>query len=525
LYRKWRPNNFEQVFGQTHVLRILRNAVKAGDPAHAYLFAGPRGVGKTSVARILARALNCTDLKEGDSCGVCITCMSFAENRNMDLIEIDAASNRGIDEVRELIDKIKFAPTQSKYKVFIIDEAHMLTKEAWNALLKTLEEPPANTVFVLVTTEAHKVPVTINSRCQILHFTKINEQDMLRRLKQIAKSESIEIEDEAVLEISRSVSGGMRDAESLLDQIRAFVGNTIKASDVRTLLGASDARTVQVFFENLYEGKVREVFLNVESLLQEGVDLEKFIDDAVLFSRSLLKIKVGLSKEMAQSLGEEYVEQLESKADNYQPSRLMKIISELIEAKRNLKNADIIELPLEMAALNLTPIQDTAVTSESKDQSVSNSKAGSAPRITTKPESPKASVDVASPATQPEKNIGTTLEAIEGEWPEFIKSLKAYNHSIFSIVKSMSLVGLKDNRVVLETEFDFYKDRLSQANVKTLLHKALEDSYKVPLGYKVQTITKGRHKQSDKPAESKESLSNSSDEQFVSEVEEIFQEV
>ncbi|MGE5855121.1 MAG: DNA polymerase III subunit gamma/tau, partial [Syntrophaceae bacterium] len=227
LARKWRPQVFEDVVGQDHVITTLRNAIRLGRVAHAFIFSGPRGVGKTSVARILAKALNCEKGPSEIPCNACANCREITEGSSMDVREIDGASNRGIDEIRELRENVKFSPSSSRYKIYIIDEVHMLTKEAFNALLKTLEEPPEHVMFIFATTEVHKVPATILSRCQRFDFRRISIEEIMTRLRYIAGEEKVTIDEDALMVIAKKGDGSLRDSQSIFDQVRSFCGNTI----------------------------------------------------------------------------------------------------------------------------------------------------------------------------------------------------------------------------------------------------------------------------------------------------------
>ena len=236
LYRKYRPVDFNSVYGQEHVVTILKNAIMSGKISHAYLFCGPRGTGKTTVAKIIARLVNCENLIDGNPCGKCYNCINYMNSS--DIVEIDAASNNGVDEIRELKDKINLVPSNAKYKIYIIDEVHMLTTQAFNALLKTLEEPPSHVIFVLATTEPHKIPLTISSRCQKFRFSKIEDSKIVNRLSEICKLEKIIIDEDALFEIARLSDGGMRDAINFLDQLIAYSSDNISIEDVYNVNGS-----------------------------------------------------------------------------------------------------------------------------------------------------------------------------------------------------------------------------------------------------------------------------------------------
>ncbi|MBC7260485.1 MAG: DNA polymerase III subunit gamma/tau, partial [Chloroflexi bacterium] len=251
LYRRWRSQTFAEIIGQEHVTQTLLNALRAGRIAHAYLFAGPRGTGKTSTARVLTKAVNCLDPQNGEPCNRCAICRSLNEGRSLDLIEIDAASNRGIDEIRALREKIAFAPSECRYKVYVIDEVHMLTNEAFNALLKTLEEPPPHAIFVLATTEPHKIPLTVLSRCQRFDFRRVSLSHLKQKLERICAQEGIRIQPAALDAIARYASGSFRDAESLLDQLASYGAEEISLEDVRRVLGTAPGEVISGMIQAL----------------------------------------------------------------------------------------------------------------------------------------------------------------------------------------------------------------------------------------------------------------------------------
>ena len=284
LYRKYRPQTFDEVVGQKHIIQTLKNAIVQDRIAHAYLFCGPRGTGKTSIAKIFAKMLNCED-KEHAPCGECLNCQMVQNGSHPDIIEIDAASNNGVDEVRDLIDRVKYAPMQGTYKIYIIDEVHMMTTGAFNALLKTIEEPPAHVVFILATTEPNKVIPTIISRCQRFDFNKVSLQDLISRLQIVCRSEKIDIDEEAVYLIAQLSDGGMRDALSILDQCTAFCTSNISVDDVRQIYGVMTTEELGTLFYDLYKGNTEALIRTLNDAEASGMDLKRLTQDMI----SLLK--------------------------------------------------------------------------------------------------------------------------------------------------------------------------------------------------------------------------------------------
>lgn len=288
--RKWRPQKFEDVVGQEHITATLKNALKSNRIAHAYIFTGPRGVGKTTTARILAKALNCENSKDFEPCNECEMCRAINESQTMDIIEIDGASNRGIDEIRTLRESVKYAPTRGKYKVYIIDEVHMLTRESFNAFLKTLEEPPPHTIFIFATTDIHKVPLTIISRCQRFDFRRIQLNTIKTTLSNIAKQEKISIDDKTLTLISKKADGALRDAQSLFDQVISFCGDNINAETVSKMLNLIDEDLFFNISDAVLEKNYNIVFETTERIFQNGWDFIDFTDGLIEHFRNIMTV-------------------------------------------------------------------------------------------------------------------------------------------------------------------------------------------------------------------------------------------
>lgn len=371
LYRKWRPQTFKDLVGQEHISRTLANAITSGHIGHAYLFAGPRGTGKTSTAKILAKALNCEHGPTPEPCGQCEQCRKIADGSSMDVFEIDAASNRGIDEIRDLRETVKFAPVDGRYKVYIIDEVHMLTTEAFNALLKTLEEPPAHVVFILATTEAHKVPPTIQSRCQRYDFKRITVEEIESRLRYITAEMKMEAEDEALAMIAIQADGGMRDALSILDQCAALAEGTITAERVRQILGLVGHDWIYKMTKALAARNVQEALQILAELLRDGKDLKQVLSELSLHLRSLMIFQAAGTVE-AMDLYAEPQDVLQDQAKLFAPEVLPRMIARLHEAMTEMKWSPQPRITVEVALMELCRPELVASTQENAGQAASN---------------------------------------------------------------------------------------------------------------------------------------------------------
>lgn len=289
LYRKYRPTNFSEVVGQDKVITVIKNEIINNRISHAYLFSGPRGTGKTTTAKIIAKLVNCTNPVNGECCDKCDNCLNF--KNSSDIVEIDAASNNGVDEIRELRDKVNLVPTNSKYKIYIIDEVHMLTTQAFNALLKTLEEPPAHVIFILATTEPHKIPLTVASRCQKFQFSKISNDEIVHRLSDIIKEENIKLDNEILLEIARLSDGGLRDAINMLDQLLAYKSENITLMDVYNINSCVSYVDIYNFINNMMNNNAVEIVSFIEKIDNEGKNISKFIEELIVFLKDILLYK------------------------------------------------------------------------------------------------------------------------------------------------------------------------------------------------------------------------------------------
>jgi DNA polymerase III subunit gamma/tau len=439
LYRRHRPGSFDEVVGQQHVVRTLRNAVEQGKVHHAYLFVGSRGTGKTSMAKILARSLNCE--RGGPTvtpCGECESCLTIAAGSSIDVIEMDAASNRSVDDVRDLRERVAYAPTGGRWKVYILDEAHMLTKEAWNAFLKTLEEPPPNTVFVLATTEAHKVMPTIADRCQRFDFQRPSLEQISEVLIRVAAAEEIEAEDAAVAMIARSASGSFRDALGTLDQLVAFGGNQVKLADVLELLGAADAELLFDAVDAVIVEDPKGVLLGVEKMARSGRDPAQFARDLLAHLRHLL---------VTQTVGEvpntfvvtaTDAGRLSAQASSISAATLVRTIDELANALTSVREGDDARMAVEIALLkaarpDLDPSTEGLLRRIERLEQGTNTSRAAGPVAAGDPPPPpvaKASSEAGPPTappaaeTSPSKEAEPEASADDSEEPEPSESFR-----------------------------------------------------------------------------------------------------
>lgn len=353
LYRVWRPHDFTDLVGQAHITQTLQNALKSETYTHAYLFSGPRGTGKTSTAKIVAKAVNCEQAPVANPCLKCASCLGIAKGSIVDVVEIDAASNNGVDEIRDLRDKVKYAPTEVQKKVYIIDEVHMLSQGAFNALLKTLEEPPSHVMFILATTEPHKIPLTIVSRCQRFDFRRVSRQAMMQRLHYICEQEKVDINEEALQLLAQVAQGGMRDALSMLDQASSFAEAQISIEDVLAVTGSVHADTLSNMADVLMNGQVEQAIRHLNTLMNEGKDPQRLVEDLIYYFRDILVYRQAPDLddllERAQ-VSERWTEQTNS----YTNEHIFKSISRLSQAQQEMKWTHHPQVYLEVAFVQLS---------------------------------------------------------------------------------------------------------------------------------------------------------------------------
>lgn len=361
--RKWRPQIFEEVVGQSHITKTLKNAIENNRIAHAYIFAGPRGVGKTTTARILAKRLNCMNPQNGEPCNRCDMCHKFQSQQTMDIIEIDGASNRRIDEIRTLRESVKYAPTTGKFKVYIIDEVHMLTTESFNALLKTLEEPPEHTIFIFATTDVHKVPLTILSRCQRFDFRRIELIEIKSLLAKIAKAEDIEIDDKSLTIIAKKADGALRDAQSLFDQVVSYCGKKITAEDVVQMLNIIDEEIYFELTDAVLTKNYKAAFEISQKIYSNGWNFIDFINGLLEHFRNLLTVRVTNSSKLIEA-GEMTKKRLESFKDSFAEADLIRILTYLTKLLVEVKIAQNQKLRTEIGLTHIIGIENSSTITE-----------------------------------------------------------------------------------------------------------------------------------------------------------------
>ncbi len=468
--RKWRPQKFEDVVGQEHITQTLKNSIKSGKIAHAFIFSGPRGIGKTSTARILAKSLNCPNQKDYNPCNQCEVCESITNGSNIDVIEIDGASNRRIDEIRTLRESVQYAPSTVKYKVYIIDEVHMLTTESFNALLKVLEEPPPHIIFIFATTDIHKVPATILSRCQRYEFRRLTTEEIKNHLVKIAQYENIEYDEDALRFIARRADGAMRDAQSLFDQIVVYSNGKVVLAEVKDILNIIDVDLYFRVSDAIKNREIEEAFRIVNDIYFNGWDLNTFINDLIEHFRNLLTVAVTGNTDLIEE-SETTKEKYKETSKDFTVRDLLRILSFLSKTQFELKQATNQKMKLEIALAQLIDLPKAAEVDEliqeikklkKEGLPVSDNSSTSIPSVEKKStvnevKEPEPKLNLTSKQSKQEtenkivinsaseQNLPASVEKVISSWNDFVQNLSKKQKRLGDAFSNSRIVRIENN--------------------------------------------------------------------------------
>lgn len=511
LYRKYRSNSFDELLGQEHITTVLRNALGQGRVAHAYLFCGPRGCGKTSTARLLARALNCTAFESPTPtpCGKCDMCVRIRDGQAIDVIEMDAASETGIDDVREkIIQNAQYGPAEARYKVYIIDEAHDLSQKAFDALLKTIEEPPAHVVFVLATTEAHRVPITIRSRCQRMDFRRGTVADLFENLKRVLHAEGVPYEPEALYLISRAAEGSFRDSLSLLEQVLAIAGDTVTEEAVRRAIGAMTTESLDAVLQALRERDMEGIFRAASDLVDSGTDVRQTLVALQSHLRDLLVYGYSRSVEALGGMPADRVETIARQSEWFSPSEIVRMLGILGEAERDLRFTNqhrlVLERTLWRMAMGLPevapprPPVTSAAAPERKPAVPTESRPAAAPAAPPPQDAPAAVPAASSPEERPvQEPSGIDNELLRRIWPKVRQRVIQRAKSAASVLTDdVEVDALEGKTIVLAFPNAFSQSRADRPSARQLIDQVFAEVLQVG-GYHVRCIVRSPERRSD----------------------------
>jgi len=490
LYRKWRPQTFEDIIGQKHITQTLINAISLNRISHAYIFSGPRGVGKTTTARILAKSLNCEKGPTPHPCNKCERCIRITNGYSMDVMEIDGASNNGVDSIRELRNKVNFAPAEGRYKIYIIDEVHMLSQGAFNALLKTLEEPPPHVIFIFATTDPHKIPSTILSRCQWFNFRRISLADIVAKLKMIVKDEKLNIDDKTLNIIARSSTGSMRDAESALDQIIAYCGKDITSQSVREVLGIIEEEVFFEFLEAIIKNDTLKGIEIINRTSDLGEDASQFIKNLMEYVHNLSLAKV-CQKEILNLKGifTEDRERLLKQSKTIKLEKLFNMVNYLAEAERKMRYTRHPWILLEMLVIKFTAGENYSLKeveekkdeyfldfSTKKDVSVSGKKNAVAREEVPPKKKIRDKVKTKEDSSIQAKEVSTDLDFNQA-WTTILNKIKKTKMAVYSFIIANNLVTIENDKLIIgfNKKYTFHKESLEKQNNKILLQDLIKE--------------------------------------------------
>lgn len=456
LYRKYRPKTFDEIIGQNSIVTILKNQIIMDKIAHAYLFCGTRGTGKTSAAKIFAKAVNCSNHVQGNPCNSCEVCDNIDSNQVMDIMEIDAASNRGVDEIRELREKVKYPPTLGKYKVYIIDEVHMLTQEAFNALLKTLEEPPSHVLFILATTEPHKLPATILSRCQRYNFKRIELSDIVSRMKFICESQSIIIDEKTMMLIARNADGAMRDALSILEQcISSNVSGQVDYDYVRDMLGLTNEGSIFDLAEKIILEDVKSALEIIEKVYENGNEMTQLMNQLIMCFRDVLVYHISTGFKQHYDVNEEYAKRLMELGSRVPREKFISYIESLTQMENKMKYSGLPKIIMEVAVIKLCETDNNGVNSDSHVSKNKNVKpierkiSNNHHHLDNNAENVIKDSKESNINEGNKKNKEDSIDSLNINWELICKNISMEKPLLASALQMGKLKGIKDNVIII----------------------------------------------------------------------------